>query len=237
MKEWSRFSWVLAMVLIVGFRSQTHAQTLQATETPVCGFMLMLEQDMSTLMELDGKTTKALALQLKNPEARKLMDESFAIVQQMLNDSTNLIIPEVSALKGAVKYSLMDYPIGTLKKAAKNANYDQYVKVDIMVDRPQSTTTTSTFSDSDDTDDSIEIGEERIRIRPQVRVILKFADANGKVIDRYIGKYKHNEKFEINGNTIGFQGFRLTTDIVAEPIPYHFFLTKAMEDLIRQYDK
>jgi len=234
MKRTTQFRWIACTILLIGINLRASSQSIKAVETPVCSFMLILDEDINTLMELDGKTTMALAMQLKNPEARKLMDESYEILQRMLNDSTSVTIPEAATLKGAVKYSLLDYPIGTLKRAAKNSSYDQYVAIDIMIERPQSSTSTSTFSDPET---SIEVGRERIRIRPQVRVILKFAGADGKVIGRYVGKYRHDEKFEINGNTIGFGGFRLTKDIVAEPIPYHFFLTKAIEDLIRQLPK
>ncbi|MEP4532974.1 MAG: hypothetical protein ABJ004_07805 [Cyclobacteriaceae bacterium] len=225
------------VVLTLGYLNTTFAQSLKPVETPVSRFMLMVDADMHNLMELDAKTTYALAMQLKNDAALQLMNESFEIMQSMLNDSTNFSIPNVDALKGVVKYSLMGFPIGTLKKAAKNGKNEQYVQVDIMVESPQSSTKTSQVSTELASGEEVSQGVERMKIRPQVRVILKFADANGKTISKYTGKYRHDEKFEVNANTIGMSGFSLTTDIVAEPIPYHYFLTKAIEDLIQQLPK
>ncbi|MFY0607796.1 MAG: hypothetical protein JXR10_13850 [Cyclobacteriaceae bacterium] len=206
------------------------AQSPKMIETAVSRYMIMLDEDMHALMEMDARTTMALAMQLKNDEANRIMSESFEILQIMLRDSAGLELMPIGTLEGAVKYSMLGFPIGTLKKAAKNSDYDQYVQIDIMVEQPQSTTTSTSTNSQGIT--GVSQGYERTKIRPQVRVVLKFADDSGKNIGRYVGKYKHDDKFEIDAATIGIGGFQLAQNIAVEPLPYHFLLTKAIEDLI-----
>ncbi len=222
-----------ALIILSVGSSSLSAQSLKPVETPVVRFLIMLDPDMSNLMELDSKTTYALAMQLKNEKATQIYKESFQMVQQMINDSTILTIPDADRLEGIVQYSLMGFPINSIKKAAKKGNSEQYVDISIHIENPTGSVVSSTKGENE----GITTGTERIRIRPQVRVEIKIGDSEGKKIARYVGKYKHDEKFEINNATIGIAGFQLATNIAVEPIPYHFILAKAIEDLVKQLPK
>ncbi|MCB9426219.1 MAG: hypothetical protein H6584_04230 [Flavobacteriales bacterium] len=66
---------------------------------------------------------------------------------------------------------------------------------------------------------------------------MKFADASGSNTEKVKGKYRHNEKIEINSESLGQFGWFFQLENDAESIPYYYFLEKAIDDLIAQLPK
>jgi len=215
-------------VLFLFFSLNLIAQEIPEKETSLCWFNLAVEEDMYLPMELDAKTLMAITFQKDNPEAKELMGNSLAVVYNKLNKETAITLLPVESLEGKVKYSRMGYPLASLKKASKKGNFEQYVRVDIEVSGARNTT--NTFSREVTTEVNQDV--QRTKVKPQIRVIFKFADKDGNTIDKVQGTYRHDEKVEITSRRLSTMGWSLAYDQEADAIPYYYFLEKAVEDLV-----
>lgn len=214
----------IALSILLSFNLQ--AQDIPAKETALCWFNLTVEEDMYLTMELEPKTMLAILFQKDNPEAKALMGNSLAMIYKKVNEETDLTLLPVESLEGKVNYSKMGYPLASLKKASKKGDFSQYVRIEIEVSGVgKSTSTTSTGGD-------IANESQRVKIKPQVLVNLKFGDADGYTIDKIQGKYRHEEKVEITSESLTALGWSYAYEQEADIIPYYYFLEKAVEDLV-----
>ncbi len=209
------------------------AQEIPAKETALCWFNLAVEQDMYLPMELEAETLMAITFQKDNPEAKELMENSLAVVYNKINEETAITLLPVESLKEDVRYSRMGYPLASLKKASKKGDFKQYARIDIEVSgaRRSSNTFSRELSETE-----VDHGVQRVKVKPQIRVTLKFADKDGNTIDKVQGVYRHEEKVEITSRRLSTMGWSLAYDQEADAIPYYYFLEKAVEDLVKKLD-
>lgn len=212
------------------------AQDLEQTPTPLSMMTLSVMEDMYLTMELEPKTMMALMLQQPNDEAEELMFTSYDLIRGMIKDSIGVDILPADALEGKVRYSRIGLPIVTLKKAAKSSDFQQFVKIDIIVSQFSGTSTENTTS----TESTIgEVGNSNYSAswRPEVMIIAKFADAKGKSKGSVRGIYRHTEEVKVTSQSLVVDGWYIPMNQEAEVIPYYYFLQKAAEDLIRKLEE
>lgn len=73
----------------------------------------------------------------------------------------------------------------------------------------------------------VDHGVQRERVKPQIRVMLKFGDKDGNVIGKVQGIYRHDEKVEITSRRLSAMSWSLAYDQEADIIPYYYFLEKS----------
>jgi hypothetical protein len=190
----------------------------------------MVQEDMHLPMELDNETLMAIMFQRDNEEAKKLMNNSLGIIYQKINKETDITLLPKEALDGKVKYSRMGYPLASLKKASKKGKAEQYVRIDIEIDSYKRSSNTISLDVTEEVDHNV----ERSKVKPRIRVVVKFGDKDGNTIDKVIGTYKSDEKFEITSRELSTMGWSVAFDQEADAIPYYYFLEKAVEDLVNK---
>lgn len=207
-------------------------QDIMEVPTPLSMMTLSVMEDMYLSMELDPSTMFALMLQQPNDKAEELMFNSLDLIRGMIKDSTGVDILPANTLEGKVKFSRLGLPLVTLKKAAKKSDFQQYVKIDISVSPFSGTTTTNTVAT--DSPLGVEVGSSNYSAswRPEVFIIMKFADANGKSIKSIRGIYRHTDEVKVTSEDLVVAGWQFPMNQEAEVIPYYYFLEKAVEDLI-----
>lgn len=219
---------ILSLIVI----SAVKAQDLKEVPTPLSMMTLSVMEDMYLAMELEPKTMMALMLQQPNAKAEELMFNSLNLIRTMIKDSTGIDIQPADALEGKVKYSRLGLPLVSLKKAAKKTDFQQYVKIDIAVSPFSGTTTQNT--NSTDSPLGVEVGSSNYSAnwRPEVFVLMKFANAKGKGVRTIRGIYRHDEKVKVTSQDLVVAGWHIPMNQEAEVIPYYYFLEKAVQDLI-----
>ena len=229
------FSKILSLVFFGLIICPVEAQSVSNLPTATSWFSLLIEEDMNVPMEIDGSTLNAILFQQPNDEAQSLMLNSFEIVKNKINESKKIELLEINSLKGKVKYSNLGYPIASLKKAAKSKVAQQYVSLTITVaaakrsDKSQSVGTTVNVLDEQV---DVNAGRASSNLFPEVIVDVKFCNAEGEKTGKWRGRYRHDEKIVITSEFLSSEGFVVTVDQNADPIPYYYFLEKAMDDLI-----
>lgn len=223
-----RFSLLAILLFTYSF---SFAQTFSTEPTAISAYRINVEDDMYLAMDLDPNTIVALLFQQDKPEAKKLMQNTLDLIYEKINKETAIQLAPIEALKGHTNYSKMGYPIGTLKKAGKSGVALQYVSIDITVTGAQRSTTTTTIGGP------VNYVEEKAKVKPEFKIVMKFADATGKKTEKVKGKYRHDEKIEINSESLAYKGWSFILDNDAEAIPYYYFLEKAIDDLIAQLPK
>ncbi len=218
-------------ILLFALSLKLFAQQIPAKKTALSWFNLAVQDDMHSPMELDSETLWAIMFQKDNEEAKTLMGNSLAIIYDKVNKQTNITLLPAESLGGKVKYSRMGYPLASLKKASKKGNFEQYVKIDIEVSGARSNSTTLSREVADS---GVDQELERVRVKPQIWVTLKFADKDGNTIDKVRGKYRHEKRVEITSRSLSSMGWTVTHDREADAIPYYYFLEKAVDDLVQK---
>lgn len=203
------------------------ANVTYAQEISVGRFFLMVDAEMAPTMDISNAALMALNLQQENEEAEALMLNSFEIIREAVNESGKYTINEINTLEGCAKYSKMGYPISSLKRAVKSCDKPLYAAIDITIEAGSTTTSTNSTTAGGLTGENT-----KIRAKPIVTVSLKLMDASGKKLDKYRGKYKHDEKVEMSSQSLSIPGFVLPLDYEAEVIPYYVFLKRAVDDLV-----
>lgn len=222
----------LAFVFVIFSTSLAKSQDLQKAPTPLSMMTLSVMEDMYLAMELEPKTMFALTLQQPDEKAEELMFTSFDMIRGMIIDSTGVDILPANALEGKVKYSRLGMPLVSLKKAAKSSDFEQYVKIDIVVSPFSGTSSTNTTTS--DGPAGLEVGNANYSAswRPEVWINVKFANEKGKSIKSIRGIYRHDEEVKVTSQDLVVAGWQIPMNQTAEVIPYYFFLQKAVEDLI-----
>ncbi len=223
---------ILWTVVLGGFAMPRAAgQSVNAKPTAITWFSIAVEEDMYLTMDLDPETMFALMLQQKNDDAELLMYESFELVRDYINAQTALEVLEAASLKDKVTYSRMGYPLSSLKKAAKKADYEQYAKLEIEVRGAKRGSSEGTTGEQEILDVEVSESNYQAKVFPQIDVRLKFADATGKTIETITGRYRHTEKVQIKTQSLNVGGLSIPLKQSAEVIPYYYYLQKALEDL------
>lgn len=224
----TQFRFTLIALFLFSF---SFAQNISNEPTAISAYRINIQDDMYLAMEMDPGTAMALMMQLDKPEAKRLMRNSLDLIFKKINEETALQLLPIETLKDHLTYSKMGYPIGTLKKASKSGVSQQYVNIDITVSGAQRSTSTTTIGGP------VDYVEENSKVKPVLQIVLKFADASGSNTEKVKGKYRHDEKIEINSESLGQFGWFFQLENDAESIPYYYFLEKAIDDLISQLPK
>ncbi|GEM_PF-3528236 len=225
------------LFLIIGWLGNhlvTQAQPTPSVPTALTWMTISFEEDLYLTMDVEPKTVMALSLHQPDIEAEMIMYESFELIRDIIASETGLEILPHQTLKDKVTYSRLGYPVARLKKAAKNSDFDQFVKVDILVSGAKRTTR-ETSEDILLVDDiSISEGYSEVNLLPQVDVTLHFAGGDGKSTGKFRGRYRHMEKLLITTESLQAGSFSIPLKQAAEPIPYYYYLHKAIFNLVEQ---
>lgn len=226
----------LLFVIVLLSISLAKAQDLKQVPTPLSMMTLSVMEDMYLAMELEPNTMVALMLQKPDDKAEELMFNSLDLIRGMIKDSTGVDILPANTLEGKVRYSRLGLPLVTLKKAAKSSDFQQYVKIDITVSPFSGTTTTNTTTSDGSAGIAVASENSDASWRPEVLIIVKFADENGKSLKSIRGIYRHDEEVKVTSQNLIVDGWTIPMNQEAEVIPYYFFLQKAVENLITKMD-
>lgn len=217
---------------LLAISSSAFSYQIPAKQTAICWFYIGVEDDLHLSMGLSPETMLSIAMQREDATAKELLTNSLKVISENVNSKTGIKLLPIETLEGAVQYSRMGFPLVSLKKASKKGNQPQYVRIDILVSAAKTTTRTTSVGAAEIEGEVLTNDASVARFYPQVTVTLKFADASGKVIDKAVGKYRHNEKAILTAESLSIAGWTFTYDQDAQPIPYYFFLEKAVEDLV-----
>jgi hypothetical protein len=228
----SNFTLLLCVALLSLTGLTASAQSLKNVPTGVAWFYLGVEQNMYIPMDISSKTMMAINFQKPEPDADALMSNTYELIKKLVAESGKLELLPPDALKGAVTLSRMGYPIGNLKKAAKGGKLEQYATLDVVVGQQKTTTTTRTYANNQNTGVVDAATDQTLKLYPEVTVTLKVSDASGKVIDKYVGNYRHDEKIEITKQSLQSNGWSMVIDQKGDVIPYYYYLELATKNLI-----
>ena len=231
---------LITVLIIILAVAEMNGQSVQPVPTPVSWFYLAVEEDMGVPMELDNETLMAIMLQKDHEAARELMQNSFNIIKNKVDSMCVLSFLPLDELEGKAKYSRMGVPITGLKKAAKSADYPQYVSISIVVSPWKENSNTRSTSNPTENGVGIEGSQMNVtnsNVIPQVDIQVKFAGADGKATEKLTGRYRHNERIAITSASLSKQGWSVGLMQEADPIPYYYFLEKAAEDLANQINQ
>lgn len=228
----------MAALILCGAIFAAQAQTVQDVPTAVVWFYLVVEGNMQLPMELDNETLNAITMQKDNADARELMEISFEIIKNKIDSLTGVTILPYNELEGKTNYSRLGFPLSNLKKAAKGSDYQQYVKLNMVVRGYMGGSRTQGVTAGDGTTamgvEGGKVSSTQERVYPMVDIEVNFGDKEGKSIEKFKGRYIHEDKIEITSTNLSKQGWSVSLDRDADPIPFYYFLEKAAEDLAAQ---
>lgn len=228
-----------------------NAQSVQSkVPTAICKYFFISQEQVYRNVGISDATNTAITLQKDDPQAREFLAATLKLILDSIKTNTGIQLLPIETLQNKVTYSRSGFPVGTLKKAAGNSDYQQFVTLEVRIFPGKTTTTTNSTSvgvNGQVNSKSIDGQETSTTVKyfPKVNVTLKFGDAEGKKLEKYKGEYTHDEKVtnqtDSRDLTIKGKNSSLTYSEIqnedAEEIPYFFFLAKAVEDLISQLPK
>ena len=236
----------LCLILITSF---SFAFTIPNKPTAISRFLFTSEQQLHLCLGIDDKTIQAINFQKDDADAKAFMAQSLAVIRDSMKKHTEIPLLPIETLKDKITYTRMGYPLAGLKKAAKKGEQDQYVTIDILVRGVKNLT----ISNIDENEIEISTPTTEVDIEgvsakktlsemefyPQIQVIMKFADKNGKVIEKLTGEYTYPKPVTIetaSSSLVIGEGTEIILDeeADAEQIPYYAFLGKAVMNLIQQ---
>ncbi len=227
---------MLLLFLLTGLSAV--AQENNKTSYALHRYMLMIDAALHENLQLVPAAIRGINMQTKNPEATLLMDSTFNIIRQRINDETDVEILPVNTLEGIVQYSKMGYPIAGAKKTAKASDRKHFIEVNVEVQPHGSSTGTSTLAKEDLGGAEVSAQSVRTNHYPVIKVNLKLSDENGKKVKTYQGVYKSKEglRSEVEGIHADFGGLSVFFDINSDiaVLPYYEFLFYAVSDLVYQ---
>ncbi len=232
MNRKSIFSAMLCALALFTMTVKVSAQSVKNIPTAIAQFMIAVEEDMYIPMDISAQTMMAIAMQKPQAEADALMYNTYEMIRKMVSDTGKLEILPSDALKGSVTLSRMGYPIGNLKKAAKSGKYEQYATLLLNVAQRYTSTRTRTYENNQETGIASSGTDETAKAFPEILVTLKIAGKDGKVIEKYVGAYRHDEKITISQQSLQVDGWSMVINQKGDVIPYYYYLELAVKDLI-----